>query len=60
MDILLNMFARCIIYAKQHGSKLKHIILSANTVRRHIEITAENMLEQVLEKLLSVGGLSYS
>lgn len=49
-----------IIHAKQHGNKLKHIPLSANTVRRHIEIIAENLLKQVLEKLLSVGGLSYS
>lgn len=41
-----------ILHVKQHGNKLKHTPWSANTVRRHIEIIAENLLEQVLEKLL--------
>lgn len=49
-----------IIHAKQHGSKPEHIPLSTNTARRHIEIVTEKLLKWVLEKLLSVGGLSYS
>ncbi|CAM4646942.1 unnamed protein product [Lepidochelys kempii] len=44
-----------IIHGKQYGDKLKCIPLSANTVGRHIEDTAEDLKKQVLEQITQCG-----
>lgn len=47
-----------IMHGKQYGDKVKHSPLSANTVGKHVENTAEDAKKQALEQISQCGKLA--